>query len=212
MVVSDPHFYKMVNNLGDEKIGVEVDKVSKLWQDDVEDIPTEEQIVSSYMNLKVAADSENEESTYERAILKTDIRQAASFMAKQAESRSYYVPMEISSDTTMVHMTFRQVGATEKGRISIYTETTQGNISVLMTRREESYSIYAATDSVLLKDKLDILIEGTVVVADNVRDGMWSEMTAEVYGSISVANDTETTYGELVRQAKSFIHNVLKNI
>lgn len=212
MVASDPHFYKMVNNLGDEKIGAEIDKVSKLWQEDAEDVPAEEQIVSSYMNLKVAADSENQESTYERAILRTDIRQAVSFMARQAESRSYYVPMEISGDTTMVHMTFRQGGASEKGRISIYTETTEGKLSVLMTRREESYSIYAATDSMVLKEKLDILVEGTVVVAENIRDGMWSEMAEEVYGSASDAYDTETTYGELVRQAKSFIHNVLKNI
>ena len=44
-----------------------------------------------------------------------------------------------------------------------------------------------------------------------------SYITWEYYCSLSdtvteEAEGTETTYGELVRQAKSFIHNVLKNI
>ena len=209
MVASDTHFYKMVSNLGDEKIEDGLHKVSKLWQENVDDVPAEEQVVSSYMNLKVAADGENEETTYEKAVLRTDIRQAVSFMAKQAENRSYYVPMDISGETTMVHMTFRQGAASEKGKISIYAETSQGNVSVLMTRKDEAYSIYVATDSEALKEKLEALVDGTVVASDSVKDGMWSEMSDTV---TEEAEGTETTYGELVRQAKSFIHNVLKNI
>ena len=199
----------MVSNLGDEKIEDGLHKVSKLWQENVDDVPAEEQVVSSYMNLKVAADGENEETTYEKAVLRTDIRQAVSFMAKQAENRSYYVPMDISGETTMVHMTFRQGAASEKGKISIYAETSQGNVSVLMTRKDEAYSIYVATDSEALKEKLEALVDGTVVASDSVKDGMWSEMSDTV---TEEAEGTETTYGELVRQAKSFIHNVLKNI
>lgn len=209
MLALDPHFYKMVNNLNDEKQSVALEKISKLWKDDTEEIPSEEQVVASYMNLKVATEAENQEETYERAVIRTDIRQAVSYMARQAESRSYYVPMEISGDTTMVHMTFKQGGTDGKGKISIYTETADGKISAFMTKTEESYSTFVATDSRELKNKLERLVEGTVVETDNVREDMWSDMSEAGDGS---RNGTDTTYGELVRQAKSFIHNVLRNI
>lgn len=209
MLASDPHFYKMVTNLDDEKPGAELEKMSKLWQDDGDETPTEEQIVASYMNLKTAADAENREHTYERAVMRADIRQAVSFMAGQAENRSYYVPMEIGGDTTMVHMTFKQGGADGRGRISIYTETVEGKISAFMTKTEEGYSIFVATDNQELRNKLEPLVEGTVIHTENVREGMWSEMTETDNGG---EDSTVTTYGELVRQARSFIHNVLRGI
>lgn len=206
MVASDPHFYKMVQKLDDDKILKETDNIAHIWQSE-DEISSEEQIVSSYMNLKVAAESENNETTYEMAVMRTDMRQAVSFMAGQAEKRSYYIPMEIGGDTTVVHMTFRQGNNSERGRISIYTQLDDGKISVLMCRQSEGYRIYAATDSAAIKEKLEMYMEEKVVVTASVTDGMWNDTAEEADAEVE-----ETTYGELVRQAKSFLHNVLKNI
>lgn len=207
MMASDSQFSKKAKGLTDDKISAELQKVSNLWEE--ADEPSEEQVVASYMNLKVSAEGENNEKTYEAARLRTDITAAVSFMARQAESRSYYVPMEISGDTTMVHMTFKQGSENQRGRISIYAETAGGKISVLMTKTSQSYSINVATDSEALKEKMELLMEGTVVVSESVSDGMWSEMAESVS---PLTSREDTTYSELVRQAKSFIHNVLKHI
>lgn len=206
MVASDPHFYRMVQKLDDEKLQKAADNVAHIWQGD-EETSSEEQIVSSYMNLKVAAEAENNETTYEMAVMRTDMRQAVSFIAEQAEKRSYYIPMEIGGDTTVVHMTLRQGNDSERGRISVYAQLADGKVSVLMCRQSEGYRIYAATDSADIKEKLEMYMEEKVVVTSLVTDGMWNDTSEDTDTSVG-----EATYGELVRQAKSFIHNVLKNI
>ena len=205
MIASDPGFYKMMKSLDDEKLLEESDKISEMWQS--EDDLSEEEVVKAYNNLNKVADTKNTEGTFERAVLKNDIKQAISFMARQADSRSYYVPMEISGDTTIVHMTFKQGDQSQKGRISIYSETAAGRISVLMCRKNDTYNIYAAADSEELKEKLEELMETEVVISDAVNEGMWNDVTED-----NSEETYEVTYGELVKQAKAFINNVLKRI
>ena len=222
MVASNPHFYKAFKKLDDHNLQRQSDNITNVWTDEG-DI-TEEQVVSSYMNLKVAAESQNNEKEYDMAVLRSDMRQAVSFMEKQALRRSYYIPMEISGDMTVVHMTFKQGNKAEKGRISIYTELEEGKISVLLKKQSDGYRIYAATDSLSLKAKLDMYVEERVTITDRVTDGMWDKTldnsaadninqimfseSDEVYSDKS----QELTYGELARAAKEFIHKVLKNI
>ena len=132
-------------------------------------------------------------------------------MAKQAENKSYYVPMEIAGEETVVHMTFKEGGQKEKGKITIFAETNQGKVSVLIKRKAESYEVCAAVESKTLKMKLEALMDGKVVVSEQVLDGMWSDMYEENVLEIN-AEEGKITYSELVREAKSFIHKVLKNI
>ena len=75
-----------------------------------------------------------------------------------------------------------------------------------MYRKEENYEILAATDSAELKDKLQELCGGNVVLSERIVDGMWSDTV------VTDSGREEVSYGELVRQAKSFIHNVLKKL
>ena len=138
-------------------------------------------------------------------------RQQARDMAKQAENKSYYVPMEIAGEETVVHMTLKQGQANEKGRITIFAETAKGKLSVLINKKAESYEVCAAVDNSELKIKLETLVEGKVVISDNVLDGMWTDFYSEIaYGEAT--ESSKATYGELVREAKVFIHRVLKNI
>ena len=59
--------------------------------------------------------------------------------------------------------------------------------------------------------KLEALMDGKVVVSEQVLDGMWSDMYEENVLETN-AEEGKITYSELVREAKSFIHKVLKNI
>ena len=168
----------------------------------------ESQITDAYNELKDTIAVENIETSYDKAIARTDMRQIVTFMAGQAKNRSYYIPMDISGETTMVHLTIKQGDEAEKGRIAVYTETEEGKVSVLMYKKEEGYETLAATDSEAIKDKLQQLCgtEAKVVRADRITDGMWNDT------AVANSGREEVSYGELVRQAKSFIHNVLKRI
>ncbi len=204
MAAGDRHLYKKLVSLEDQTVKAAVDKISDTWQSD-EDITNDEVITSVYDEMEVAISTENRELTYEKASLKANMHQIVGFMAGQAKNRSYYIPMEISGETTMVHMTIKEGKETEKGRISVYTEIEGGRLSVLMYRKEEKYETLAATDSSVILDKLKELCDGNVVLSEKVVDGMWND-------TVTNSGRDEVSYGELVRQAKSFIHNVLKKL
>ena len=192
--------------LEDENVKRATHKISDTWQSEVDDIPSEDQITAEYDEMNEAISTQNEETTYEKAVHRTDMRQAIGFMTSQAKNRSYYIPMEMSGETTMVHLTIKQGNEGEKGKISVYTETEEGKISVLMYRKEEDYEILAATDSAVLQHKLKELCDGNVVFSEKIVDGMWRDT------AVTNSGREEVSYGELVRQAKFFIHNVLKKL
>ena len=215
MVAGDRHFYKKLVALEDENVIKAGEKLSAVWQQEgdeaataTEDVALEKQVTDAYEELNGAMAVENSETTYDKAIARTDMRQVVSFMTGQAKNRSYYIPMEISGEATMVHLTIRQGNQSEKGRISVYAETEQGKISVLMCAREDGYETLAATDSEELKDKLEQLCgeDAKVVYTDRIIDGMWNDT------AVANSGREEVSYGELVRQAKAFIHNVLKKM
>ena len=210
MLAYDKAFYKAVRNDGQDRVKAELDKLESVWASDESEM-SEEHIVASYENLSKAAEATELVDTFERSILRKDMLNTFSFMAKQAENKSYYVPMEIAGEETVVHMTLKQGQANEKGRITIFAETAKGKLSVLINKKAESYEVCAAVDNSELKIKLETLVEGKVVITDKVLDGMWSDLYNE-NAYESEAEDNNTTYGELVREAKSFIHKVLKNI
>ena len=210
MLAYDKAFFKAVRNDGHNRAKTELEKLESVWSDIDEDM-TEVQIVASYENLSKAAKATELVDTFERSILRKNMLNTFSFMAKQAENKSYYVPMEIAGEETVVHMTLKQGQANEKGRITIFAETAKGKLSVLINKKAESYEVCAAVDNSELKIKLETLVEGKVVITDKVLDGMWSDLYNE-NAYESEAEDNNTTYGELVREAKSFIHKVLKNI
>ena len=216
MAAGDRHLYKKLMELKDDKVEKAVNKISDMWQksgetDNYTDVSVdsfEGDLADSYTQLRDSLDKENKESTFDKALARTDMSRVVSFMAVQARKHSYYIPMDISGETTMVHMTIKEGEEEEKGRIAIYTETEQGKISVLMCAREKGYETLAATDSIELKSKLEAVLneDDEVVYAKNVTDGMWNENTTSDLGREVVS------YGELIRQAKSFIHNVLKRL
>lgn len=206
MTVGDRNFYKKLMGLEDENVKRATHKISDTWQSEVDDIPSEDQITAEYDEMNEAISTQNEETTYEKAVHRTDMRQAIGFMTSQAKNRSYYIPMEMSGETTMVHLTIKQGNEGEKGKISVYTETEEGKISVLMYRKEEDYEILAATDSAVLQHKLKELCDGNVVFSEKIVDGMWRDT------AVTNSGREEVSYGELVRQAKFFIHNVLKKL
>ena len=210
MLAYDKAFYKAVRNDGQDRVKAELDKLESVWASDESEM-SEEHIVASYENLSKAAEATELVDTFERSILRKDMLNTFSFMAKQAENKSYYVPMEIAGEETVVHITLKQGQANEKGRITIFAETAKGKLSVLINKKAESYEVCAAVDNSELKIKLETLVEGKVVITDKVLDGMWSDLYNE-NAYESEAEDNNTTYGELVREAKSFIHKVLKNI
>ncbi|MBQ5918725.1 MAG: hypothetical protein IIW92_09215, partial [Lachnospiraceae bacterium] len=210
MLAYDKAFYKAVRNDGQDRVKAELDKLESVWTSDESEM-SEEHIVASYENLSKAAEATELVDTFERSILRKDMLNTFSFMAKQAENKSYYVPMEIAGEETVVHMTLKQGQANEKGRITIFAETAKGKLSVLINKKAESYEVCAAVDNSELKIKLETLVEGKVVITDKVLDGMWSDLYNENAYEGEV-EDNNTTYGELVREAKSFIHKVLKNI
>ena len=212
MTAGDRQLYKKLMDLKDEKIDRAVVKVSDVWnKNDESDIDTdkfEEKITGMYDDLSDSFTAENKEVTFDKAIERTDMRKVVSFMAGQARKRSYYIPMEISGETTMVHMTIRHGEAEEKGKISVYTETEEGRISVLMYAKEKGYETLAATDSIDIKNKLETVLgdDASVVYARTIIDGMWNDI------DITDIRQEEVSYGELIRQAKSFIHNVLRRL
>ncbi len=206
MTVGDRNFYKKLMGLEDENVKRAIHKISDTWQSEVDDIPSEDQITAEYDEMNEAISTQNEETTYEKAVHRTDMRQAIGFMTSQAKNRSYYIPMEMSGETTMVHLTIKQGNEGERGKISVYTETEEGKISVLMYRKEEDYEILAATDSAVLQHKLKELCDGNVVFSEKIVDGMWGDT------AVTNSGREEVSYGELVRQAKFFIHNVLKKL
>ena len=167
--------------------------------------------MAAYENLKRAAHLSGDIDSFERSLLKNNMINTFSYMAKQATNRSYYVPMEIAGEETVVHMTFKEGSAKEKGRITIFAETVSGKLSVLIKRKNEAYDVCAAVSNLTLKETLENYIDGKVVLSDKVSDGMWTESLSQMSYEETTEND-ETTYGELVREAKSFIHKVLKNI
>lgn len=206
----DKSFYKLIKNDLDEKTTNEFKKLEAMWTNEDEEI-SEEQTVTVYKNLKNFGGLSRDIDTFERSILRNNMMNTFSFMAKQAENRSYYVPMEIAGEETVVHMTFKQGSGKEKGKITIFAETAVGNVSVLIKRKSEEYEICAAVDNISLKEKLETYIDGKVVLSDKVLDGMWTvEYSNNTYEE-NVEKE-ETTYSELVREAKYFIHKVLKNI
>lgn len=214
MAAGDRYFYKKLTALEDEAVIKAGEKLREVWQEEA-DVPSstdeaalEQRITGTYKELNEAMAVENTEMTYDRAIARTDMLKVASFMAGQAKKRSYYIPMEISGETTMVHLTIRQGNQSEKGRISVYSETEAGRIAVLMCAREAGYETLAATDSSELKHKLETLCggEAKVVYTDRITDGMWNDT------AVTSPEREDISYGELVRQAKAFIHNVLKKM
>ena len=210
MLAYDKSFYKSVRNQSEDKVSIELNKIENIWSIENDD-SSEEQIVAAYENLSKAASASTMVDTFERSILRKNMINTFSFMARQAEEKSYYVPMEIAGEETVVHMTFKQGAKNEKGKITIFAETNQGKVSVLINRKAESYEVCAAVENKTLKMKLEALMVGKVVVSDNVLDGMWSDLSDE--GMFEAGMDeSKTTYSELVREAKSFIHKVLKNI
>ena len=210
MIALDNSFYKAMKDDLDENATNELQKIEDMWGSEEGEFE-EEQAVAAYENLKTAAHLSGGIDSFERSLLKNNMINTFSFMAKQAENRSYYVPMEIAGEETVVHMTFKQGSSKEKGKITIFAETVSGKISVLIKRKTETYEVCAAVDNLALKEKLENYIDGKVVLSDKVLDGMWTEAYSQIAYEEPVENN-ETTYGELVREAKSFIHKVLKNI
>ena len=210
MLAYDKSFYKSVRSQSEDKVTAELNKIENIWSVEESD-SSEEQIVAAYENLSKAASTSGMVDTFERSILRKNMMNTFSFMARQAEEKSYYVPMEIAGEETVVHMTFKQGGKNEKGKITIFAETNQGKVSVLINKKAESYEVCAAVENKTLKMKLEALMVGKVVVSDNVLDGMWSDLYDNNPFEAST-DDGKTTYSELVREAKSFIHKVLKNI
>lgn len=214
MAAGDRYFYKKLTALEDEAVIKAGEKIQEVWQEEAEassytdEAALEQRITGTYKELNEAMAVENTEMTYDRAIARTDMLKVVSFMAGQAKNRSYYIPMEISGETTMVHLTIKQGNQSEKGRISVYTETETGKISVFMCAREAGYETLAATDSNELKHKLETLCgeEAKVVYTDRITDGMWNDT------AVTSSGREDVSYGELVRQAKAFIHNVLKKV
>ena len=225
MMVGDKHFHKKLMSMEDDNVTGAVDRISNAWESEadgsgqaVDTVSTEatagvngvaemseDSLIENYRALESTLSGENTEVTFEKSVLRTDMSMAVSFMARQAEKRSYYIPMEISGETTMVHMTLKEGSLETRGRITLYAEVRESKLSVIMYRRQERYETLAATDSEELRDRLGELVDGNVVVTDRVYDGMWNETTTNTDGA-------NVSYGELVRQAKSFIHNVLKKI
>ena len=210
MIALDNSFYKVMKDELDEKTTNELQKIEDMWASEDGEFE-EEQAVVAYENLKRAAHLSGDIDSFERSLLKNNMINTFSFMAKQAENRSYYVPMEIAGEETVVHMTFKQGSVKEKGKISIFAETVSGKLSVLIRRRTETYEVCAAVDNPTLKEKLETYIDGKVVLSDKVLDGMWTESYSQIAYE-EASKNSETTYSELVREAKSFIHRVLKNI
>ncbi len=210
MIALDNNFYKAMKNDLDEKTTSELQKIEDMWGSEEGDFE-EEQAVAAYENLKRAAHLSGDIDSFERSLLKNNMINTFSYMAKQATNRSYYVPMEIAGEETVVHMTFQEGSAKEKGRITIFAETVSGKLSVLIKRKNEAYEVCAAVSNLTLKETLENYMDGKVVLSDKVSDGMWTESLSQMSYEETTEND-ETTYGELVREAKSFIHKVLKNI
>lgn len=210
MIALDNNFYKAMKNDLDEKTTSELQKIEDMWESEEGEFE-EEQAVAAYENLKRAAHLSGDIDSFERSLLKNNMINTFSYMAKQATNRSYYVPMEIAGEETVVHMTFKEGSAKEKGRITIFAETVSGKLSVLIKRKNEAYDVCAAVSNLTLKETLENYIDGKVVLSDKVSDGMWTESLSQMSYEETTEND-ETTYGELVREAKSFIHKVLKNI
>lgn len=210
MIALDNNFYKAMKNDLDEKTTSELQKIEDMWGSDEGEFE-EEQAVAAYENLKRAAHLSGDIDSFERSLLKNNMINTFSYMAKQATNRSYYVPMEIAGEETVVHMTFKEGSAKEKGKITIFAETVSGKLSVLIKRKNEAYEVCAAVSNLTLKETLENYMDGKVVLSDKVSDGMWTESLSQMSYEETTEND-ETTYGELVREAKSFIHKVLKNI
>lgn len=210
MIALDNNFYKAMKNDLDEKTTSELQKIEDMWGSEEGEFE-EEQAVAAYENLKRAAHLSGDIDSFERSLLKNNMINTFSYMAKQATNRSYYVPMEIAGEETVVHMTFKEGSAKEKGRITIFAETVSGKLSVLIKRKNEAYEVCAAVSNLTLKETLENYMDGKVVLSDKVSDGMWTESLSQMSYEETTEND-ETTYGELVREAKSFIHKVLKNI
>ncbi len=209
IIASNKNLYRKLVDLNDDKIENAANKISDTWQQDddkgLDDAKLEQSIVEGYEMLNDSIKTENVERYFDRAMARNDMHNAIRFMTSQAKNRSYYIPMEISGEKTMVHMTIKNGTENEKGRISVYTEIEDGKVSVLMKAKEDGYDTLAATDSLTLKEKLEKLLgeDAKVVYTEKVTDGMWNE--AHTSGD----ENKEVSYGELVRQAKSFIHNVL---
>lgn len=210
MIALDNNFYKAMKNDLDEKTTSELQKIEDMWGSEEGEFE-EEQAVAAYENLKRAAHLSGDIDSFERSLLKNNMINTFSYMAKQATNRSYYVPMEIAGEETVVHMTFKEGSAKEKGRITIFAETVSGKLSVLIKRKNEAYEVCAAVSNLTLKETLENYMDGRVVLSDKVSDGMWTESLSQMSYEETTEND-ETTYGELVREVKSFIHKVLKNI
>ncbi|MBQ2981995.1 MAG: hypothetical protein IJD58_07760 [Lachnospiraceae bacterium] len=210
MIALDNNFYKAMKNDLDEKTTSELQKIEDMWGSEEGEFE-EEQAVAAYENLKRDAHLSGDIDSFERSLLKNNMINTFSYMAKQATNRSYYVPMEIAGEETVVHMTFKEGSAKEKGRITIFAETVSGKLSVLIKRKNEAYEVCAAVSNLTLKETLENYMDGKVVLSDKVSDGMWTESLSQMSYEETTEND-ETTYGELVREAKSFIHKVLKNI
>lgn len=210
MIALDNNFYKAMKNDLDEKTTSELQKIEDMWASEEGEFE-EEQAVAAYENLKRAAHLSGDIDSFERSLLKNNMINTFSYMAKQATNRSYYVPMEIAGEETVVHMTFKEGSAKEKGRITIFAETVSGKLSVLIKRKNEAYDVCAAVSNLTLKETLENYIDGKVVLSDKVSDGMWTESLSQMSYEETTEND-ETTYGELVREAKFFIQKVLKNI
>lgn len=210
MMALDNSFYKAMKDNLDEKTTGELQKIEDMWGSEEGEFE-EEQAVAAYENLKRAAHLSGDIDSFERSLFKNNMINTFSYMAKQAENRSYYVPMEIAGEETVVHMTFKQGSEKEKGKITIFAETVSGKLSVLIKRKNEAYEVCAAVSNLTLKETLENYMDGKVVLSDKVSDGMWTESLSQMSYEETSEND-ETTYSELVREAKSFIHKVLKNI
>lgn len=214
MASLDKNLYKKLSDFKDEKINDSVKRISDTWQNnneqDIDDTTLEQELVEDYEELKNSLSSKTPADTLDGALAKTDMSYVVNFMAKQAKNRSYYIPMEINGETTMIHMTIKNGENQEKGRISVYTDTEEGKISVLMCANGQGYETLAATDSIELKSKLETLLSAgaKVVYSKRIMDGMWNET---VIADDENHNDN-VDFGELVRQAKSFIHNVLRKL
>ena len=213
MAASDKHLYKKLMDFNDKKVKESVSKISDTWKSEnteyVEKIG-ESDLTKDFEELRDNVSAIEDDNTADTAIAKTNMVQVVDFMAKQAQKRSYYIPMEISGETTIVHMTIKQGEGHNKGRINVYADTKEGRISVLMSAKglNQGYEILTATDSFELKNKLQGLLDedAKVVYAQKIFDGMWNGMDN------SERDMEEVGFGELVRQAKSFIHNVLKKL
>ncbi len=196
-------FYKKLKDLDDDSVVNAADKITDIWQS--EDDNSETDVINTYNSFKDTISKENEEYTFDKSVLRTDMNMAVSFMARQAEKKSYYIPMEISGETTMVHMTLKEGDSLYKGRITIFAQIGEGSLSALIYRKEESYETLMATNDETIRDSIKAITNSSIVVTDKVYDGMWNDTITDTDGA-------NVGYGELVRQAKSFIHNVLKKI